>query len=328
MLMTARGLCVLGLALGMARADGPKDNIPDNVRRIPPPGIMLSPKDRQMLANGVDVLGKQINSLRTFLQKKQSLLDFAARRRNLPQRRPLRASTDEFFKPAEIDVSREAAASKDMSARRSSATARRPGRPRPAWWCAATSRRSTARCSRTAWSCPPSYQPGPPSSIGSTSGSTAAARRSARSISSTTGRRRPGEFTPPDTFVLHPYGRYCNANKFAGEIDMFEALEHVRSTIRSTRTASSVRGFSMGGAACWQFAVHYSGRWAAAAPGRGLLRDARVPEGLPEGERSSRPGTSRSSGTCTTAPTTRVNLFNCPTVAYSGENDRRSRPPT
>src|SRR5438105_4610965 len=40
--------------------------------------------------------------------------------------------------------------------------------------------------------------------------------------------RSPGEFAPPDTFVLHPYGRYCNANKFAGEIDLFEALEHVR----------------------------------------------------------------------------------------------------
>src|SRR5439155_578089 len=31
--------------------------------------------------------------------------------------------------------------------------------------------------------------------------------------------RSPGEFTPPDTFVLHPYGRYCNANRFAGGID-------------------------------------------------------------------------------------------------------------
>src|SRR5262249_42778943 len=28
--------------------------------------------------------------------------------------------------------------------------------------------------------------------------------------------RSPGEFTPPDAFVLHLYGRYCNANKFAG----------------------------------------------------------------------------------------------------------------
>ena len=30
------------------------------------------------------------------------------------------------------------------------------------------------------------------------------------------------------------------------------------------------RGFSMGGAACWQFAVHYAGRFAAAAPGAGF----------------------------------------------------------
>ena len=37
--------------------------------------------------------------------------------------------------------------------------------------------------------------------------------------------KSPGEFTPPDAFVLHPYGRYCNANKFAGEIDLFEALD-------------------------------------------------------------------------------------------------------
>src|SRR5438128_270908 len=40
--------------------------------------------------------------------------------------------------------------------------------------------------------------------------------------------KSPGEFIPPDAFVLHLYGRYCNANKFAGEIDCFEALENVR----------------------------------------------------------------------------------------------------
>ena len=31
-----------------------------------------------------------------------------------------------------------------------------------------------------------------------------------------------------------------------------------------------VRGFSMGGAACWQFAVHYADRWFAANPGAGF----------------------------------------------------------
>src|SRR5207247_11203035 len=40
--------------------------------------------------------------------------------------------------------------------------------------------------------------------------------------------KSPGEFTPPDALVLHPYGRYCNGQKFAGEVDFFEALEHAR----------------------------------------------------------------------------------------------------
>ena len=31
-----------------------------------------------------------------------------------------------------------------------------------------------------------------------------------------------------DTIVLHLYGRYCNASKFAGEVDFFEALDDVK----------------------------------------------------------------------------------------------------
>ena len=37
-----------------------------------------------------------------------------------------------------------------------------------------------------------------------------------------------GELAPPSTIVLHPYGRYCNAFKFAGEVDVLEAIEHVK----------------------------------------------------------------------------------------------------
>src|SRR5207248_8154419 len=63
----------------------------------------------------------------------------------------------------------------------------------------------------------------------------------------------PGEFTPRNAFVLHPYGRYCNANRFAGEVDVLEALEHVRTHYRIDEDRVVMRGFSMGGAACWQF---------------------------------------------------------------------------
>ena len=67
-----------------------------------------------------------------------------------------------------------------------------------------------------------------------------------------------GEFTPPDTIVLHLYGRYCNANKLAGEVDLFEPLEDVKRNYPIDENRILVRGFSMGGAAAWHFG-HGSG---------------------------------------------------------------------
>ncbi len=66
-----------------------------------------------------------------------------------------------------------------------------------------------------------------------------------------------GDVAPENTIVLHPYGRYCNAFKFAGEIDVLEAIEHVKRTFVIDEDRISIRGFSMGGAGCWQMAVHY-----------------------------------------------------------------------
>ncbi len=82
--------------------------------------------------------------------------------------------------------------------------------------------------------------------------------------------RQLGEFTPDKTLVLHPYGRYCNAFKFAGEIDVIEAIEHVKQMFPIDEGRITIRGFSMGGAGCWQLAVHYPNLWAAASPGAGF----------------------------------------------------------
>src|SRR5579859_7584718 len=46
-------------------ADGPADNLPDKIRRVPPPGIAISEVDRAELQAGVDALGKEIVELRT-----------------------------------------------------------------------------------------------------------------------------------------------------------------------------------------------------------------------------------------------------------------------
>jgi acetyl esterase/lipase len=133
-----------------------------------------------------------------------------------------------------------------------------------------------------------------------------------------------GEFAPADTIVLHPYGRFCNANKLAGEVDALEAIEAVRKRFQIDDDRISVRGFSMGGAAAWHFAVHYSDRWFAANPGAGF---SETPRFLNVFQRE------------TLAPTwyekklwhlydcneVAANLLQCPTVAYSGEIDNQKQ---
>lgn len=133
-----------------------------------------------------------------------------------------------------------------------------------------------------------------------------------------------GTFAPRDTIVLHPYGRYCNANKFAGEIDVFEALDSVRRRYRIDEDRIVVRGFSMGGASTWHLAVHFPSNWAAANPGAGFAETPRFAEVFHK---------------VTLTPTwweTKLyhlydctdwadNLRLCPTVAYSGEIDSQKQ---
>jgi hypothetical protein len=127
----------------------------------------------------------------------------------------------------------------------------------------------------------------------------------------------PGEFTPLDTIVLHLYGRYCNANHFAGEIDTLEALDSVKRNYPIDDNRILVRGFSMGGASTWNFAVHYTDLWAAAAPGAGFSESPKFlklqVDKLPDYERKL------------------LHMYDCidwaanlsqlPVVAYSGEID-------
>lgn len=132
--------------------------------------------------------------------------------------------------------------------------------------------------------------------------------------------RNPGEFTPSNAIMVHPYGRYCNANKFAGEIDLFEVLEAVKKQYPIDENRILVRGFSMGGAAAWHFAAHYAGEWAAAAPGAGFSESA---DFLKVYERETIKPTwwEEKLYHMYDATDYAANLFNLPTVAYSGEID-------
>ncbi len=83
--------------------------------------------------------------------------------------------------------------------------------------------------------------------------------------------RSVGEFAPPETFVLHPYGRFMNSFKFAGETDSFEALAHAQKHYPIDPDRICIRGFSMGGAGSWHVGAHYAGLWAAVNPGAGFV---------------------------------------------------------
>ena len=135
---------------------------------------------------------------------------------------------------------------------------------------------------------------------------------------------RAGRYTPAKTIVLHPFGRHCNAFKFAGETDVYESLAHLKTIAVVDDRRISIRGFSMGGAGCWHFAVHDPARWYAANPGAGFV-DTIVYQGW-------------SKKTPYPIDTTRQqlmnwydvlpwvsNLINIRTIPYSGEKDKQKQ---
>ncbi len=134
----------------------------------------------------------------------------------------------------------------------------------------------------------------------------------------------PGEFTPEHTIMLHPYGRYCNAFKFAGEVDVLEALEDAQQKYRIDEDRISVRGFSMGGAACWQFATHYSDRWFAANPGAGFSETPQFLKVFQNEELKPTPW-EQTLWNLYDCDGWALNLTHCPTIAYSGEVDKQKQ---
>jgi dienelactone hydrolase len=136
-----------------------------------------------------------------------------------------------------------------------------------------------------------------------------------------TGRENdPGQFTPRDTIVIHLYGRYCNANKFAGEVDLFEAMDDVKRQYPIDENRILMRGFSMGGASAWQFGTHFAGMWAAVAPGAGFSESAEFLHLNLDGPDAPPVWEQKLYGMYDSTLYA-VNLSNTSTVAYNGDQD-------
>jgi len=132
--------------------------------------------------------------------------------------------------------------------------------------------------------------------------------------------RNIGEFSPPDTFVLHLYGRYCNGSRFAGETDFWEALKEVQGRYPIDENRLIVRGFSLGGASAWHFAVHHAALWAAAAPGAGFSETAEFLRVFQQEQLRPAPWEQKL-WRLHDATANAVNVSTVPLIAYSGEED-------
>jgi hypothetical protein len=304
-------------------ADGPGDNLPDKVRPVPPPGIAIPENDRQELQAGVRELGQEIESLRKDLEKKPAL------RKLLPDvqiyHNAVRYALDynEFYDLKEVPVARKLLREGKERARQL--------REDKAPWTTATGLVARGYLSKIDGSVQPyglvvpeSYRPDTPYEFRLDLWCHGRGEKLTE-LSFINGRETSkGAFTPRNAFVLHLYGRYCNANKFAGEIDALEAMEHVRDQYPIDENRVVIRGFSMGGAACWQFACHYPGLWAAAAPGAGFSETA---DFLKVFQKEAVQPTWYEQKLyhwydCTDYA---GNFYNCPVVAYSGEQDAQKQ---
>ena len=61
------------------------------------------------------------------------------------------------------------------------------------------------------------------------------------------------------------------AYRWAGETDVFEAIESVRKRYNIDPKRIALRGFSMGGGGAWHLGLHYPDQWAVVEAGAGFV---------------------------------------------------------
>lgn len=308
-------------SVGAARADGPADNNPETVRRVPKLGIEVSADDKAKLQAGLDELKGAIDKLAESKNPKTLAL--------LPDIRIYRDAVNtaltyqEFFDEKEIPVAHELL----KEGQERAAQLAKGDAP----WTTATGLVVRGYVSRIDGSVQPyglvvpeSFNPKSPyrhrldlwfHGRGETLSELNFLQNRRKSV---------GQFAPEDTIVLHPYGRYSNANKFAGEVDIFEAMEDVKKRYRIDENRIAVRGFSMGGASTWQLAVHYPSLWAAANPGAGFSETPKFLDFFQK-ETLKPEWWEKKLWRWHDCNDWAINLNNCPTVAYSGEKDTQKQ---
>ncbi len=308
------------LFASVALGDGPGDNDPAKVRPVPPVGIELDAETVGRLTERADAIDGMLPESPT---RRDDMLRWKSDVRVLTRAVRNGVKYREFMKPADV---KNAEKLLDLAERRAREVA--AGKPT---WQGDTGRVVHGFVSRLddtvqpyGLVVPESYEPGTSREYKLDVWLHGRGERSLENQFLWQRLNAESQYEPKETFVLHPYGRYSNAFKFAGEVDVLEAIEEVAERYPIDRDRVAIRGFSMGGAGCWQLAVHYPDMWYAANPGAGF---SETPEFLRtfQGETLNPTPWERALWQWYDCPVYAVNLAQCPTIAYSGEIDRQKQ---
>jgi len=316
-------VCILAAIVSSAYADGPKDNIPDKVRPIPQSGVEVPADKKAKLEAGLAEFKALIDALRQKDEKSRDLLPdveifYRAVHDGLVYK--------EFLEAKEIDQAFDLL---EQGKKRAADLA--DGK---APWTTQTGLVVRGFVSRLDNSVQP-YGLHIPESYTFTGavryradfwfhGRNEVLTEGNFLVLKMSKRDQIEVYAPRDTIVVYPYARYCTASKFAGEVDSLEAMAEAQRRYRIDGERISVRGFSMGGAATWHFAVHYADRWFAANPGAGFSETPRFLDVF-QGEKLSPTPWQKKLWNMYDCDKWASNLSQCPTVAYSGEIDKQKQ---
>ena len=311
---------LMGFGASRSLADGPADNQVASIRPVPPPGIEVPAEVRESLSKSLEVLKKSIEELSASKEARvqKYLPDVEIFHRAVS----LALSENGFFEPADFTRAKELI---DEGNRRCEALRGNT----PYWTQIVSSPYITVRGFRSKLD--GTVQPYGvvfQSSISASGRADVWCRgRSEKGLELqflSTRMKSPDPLPDEGVLMIHPFGRYCNANKLAGEVDTLEALEHAMSQYPIDPKRVAIRGFSMGGAAAWHLAVHYPDRWFAATPGAGF---SETPDFLKvfQSEALKPYWFEEKLWTMHDCPVWVRNLRSVPTIAYSGKIDKQKQ---
>ena len=129
------------------------------------------------------------------------------------------------------------------------------------------------------------------------------------------GKAVPKNASAEGKLTLHVFGRGNNAYRWAGETDVFEAIEAVKRNYPVDDRRVVLRGFSMGGAGAWHLGLHHPSLWSSVEAGAGFT------ETTTYAKLKNPPAYQQKALPIYDSVAAALNAFDVPIAGYGGEDD-------